>query len=218
MLQKIFFIVLTIGLVFAADSADAQSLVILDCQGITRAIHETRGAQFNRVEVQVSEPGGAANSGSQVQLTNNVTGEVYTTQTTSGSAVFDSVPVGNYSMAVTGSNLSIGTITIGSTGLGIAAASGVLAGSALAGAGVVAGGVAVADQVNSNNNEPAPTPTPQPSLTPTPKPDPSSSPVPTPTPTPCDCEPDAEPTPVDDFFDDNPTPTARTAKALSPYR
>lgn len=215
MFRKILYLALAIVPALVPTYAAAQSLVILDCQGITRAIHETRGAQFNRVEVQVSEPSGAANSGSQVQLTNNVTGDVYTAQTTSGSAVFEGVPVGNYSMAVTGSNLSVGTITIGSTGLGVAAASGVVAGGAVAGGGAIAGGVAVADQI-SNDDEPDPTPTPNPNASPTPEP--TTTPIATPTPTPCDCDPDAEPTPVDDFFDDEPTPTAKTAKVLSPYR
>ncbi len=212
------FIVLAVVFLTAA-SAQAQ-LVILDCQGITRAIHESRGVQSSRVEVQVSEPGGAPNSGSQVQLTNNVNGKVYSAQSNGGTAVFDSIPPGNYSMAVTGNNLTIGTITIVSTGLGVAAASGVLAGGALAGGGAIAGGAAAVDSIsNDSGSDPTPTatPTPVPETPATPTPSTPTA-VPTPTPT-CDCDPDAEPTPVDDFFDDqSPTPAAARAKALSPYR
>lgn len=212
-------LLLSAALAWTPDAV-AQSLVILDCQGITRAIHEARGAQASRVEVQVSESSGAPSNGSQVQLTNNVTGQVYTAETQSGTAVFGSVPPGNYSMALIGSDLTVGTITIGSAGLGIAAASGVLAGGALVGGGAVAGGASAVNSISGGNNDPEPTPTPTPIPNATQTPIPSSSPTaaPTPTATPCDCDPDAEPTPVDDFFDNQPTPPAGKARALSPYR
>lgn len=192
----------------------AQTLAILDCQGITRLIHQTKSGELNRVQINVADASGSPSNGTNVQLTNNVTGQAYTAQTASGSAVFPSVPPGSYSMAVSGSNLSVGTITIGSSGLGVAAAGGVLASGVAAGGGAVVGGVAVVDQVESqiNGNAPAATPTvtiePTP-IVPTPSPTPPIN-TPEPTPTPCDCNPDAEPTPVDDFFGE--------PAAVSPYK
>lgn len=200
----------------------AQGLVITDCQGITRAFHETRGTELNKVQIQVSEASGAPSTGSPVQLTNNITGQTFTVQTNSGVAVFNGVPAGNYSMVVTGTNLSAGTITVGSTGLGAVAAGGVVAGGVAAGGGAVIGGVAVVDEVESQiagDSKPTPTPTPTPEVTENPAPIQTPiPPTPEPTPTPCDCVPDAEPTPLDNFFDGQTAPATRHAKAISPYR
>ena len=199
----------------------AQGLVITDCQGITRAIHQTRATEVNKVQIQVTESGGAPSNGASVQLTDNVSGQVYTAQTNSGMAVFNGVPVGNYSMVVTGSNLSVGSVTIGSTGLGVAAASGVVAGGVIAGGGALAGGVIAVDEINTqiegNSNNEA-TPTPQPTTIPTPNPTSIPSATPQATPTPCNCVPDAEPTPLDNFFDDKESVNSRSQVALSPFR
>jgi hypothetical protein len=196
-----------------AATANAQ-IVLLDCQGITRAVHEAKGTELNKIQVEVSQQGAVPANGTEVQLTNNVTGEVYTAQASSGSAVFPSVPPGSYTMAVSGTNVTVGSITIGSTGLGAAAAGGVVAGGAVAGGGAIAGGVVAVDQIeqqiSDESEPPLETPTPEPTTTPeipieTPIPE-----APSPTPTICDCEPDAEPTPIDDFFDE--------PAAISPFR
>jgi hypothetical protein len=214
--------ILLFALVFTSPvTVYSQGLVITDCQGITRAIHQTRATELNKVQIQVTESGGVPSNGASVQLTDNISGQVYTTQTNSGMAVFNGVPVGNYSMVVSGSNLTVGTVTIGSTGLGVVAASGVVAGGVVAGGGAIAGGVVAVDEINtqiSGNSNSGPTPTPQPTTIPTPNPTAIPSTPPEATPTPCDCAPDAEPTPLDNFFDDKEEIKSRSQVALSPYR
>jgi hypothetical protein len=198
--------------------ANSQSVVITDCQGITRAIHETRGTEFSKVQVQVSEADGVPSNGTSVELVDNVSGQIYVSQTSAGIAVFDGVAIGNYSLVVKGSNLIVGTVTIGSTGLGLIAASGVVIGAIAGAGGAVIGGVALVDEIDKQTNGNADNqPTPLPTTIPSPRP--TSVPnIPNPTPTPCNCVPDAEPTPLDDFFNDKQGVNSRRQEALSPYR
>ena len=206
-------VVASLWISVCAPHAEAQGLVILDCQGITRAVHETKGAQFNRVEIEVADPNGASTLGRQVQIVNNLTGESLTATIENGKVVFERVPPGNYSIVVAGTSLKVGAITIGASQLGLLLSGGVIAGGALVGGGAVAGAVTVVENQSGGSKD---TPTPTPSPTPTPqstsKPDSSPKPQPTPTPTPtCDCDPDAEPTPLAPFRDPE-------AAILSPYR
>ena len=192
--------------------------MITDCQGITRAIHETQGTELSKVQVQVSEASGVPSNGVSVELVDNISGQVYISQTNAGIAVFDGVAIGNYSMVVTGSNLLVGTVTIGSTGLGLIAASGVVIGTVAGAGGAVVGGVTIVEEIDKQTNGNTDNqPTPLPTSIPTPRP--TSVPnIPTATPTPCDCVPDAEPTPLDDFFNDKQGVTSRRQEALSPDR
>lgn len=187
---------------FQPDSSLAQGLVILDCQGITRAVHETPTNELNRVEVEVSDPQGGTIQGREVELVNNVTGTSFSSTVENNRVVFDGVPAGNYSIVVTGSSMSVGVITIGLSRLGLFASGGLVTGGLLVAGGSIAGGIEIADRISGGDGgrSPTPLPTPTPSGSSTPEPAPGQpTPAPSPTPTVCDCEPDAEPSPLSPF-------------------
>lgn len=192
-----------LGALLYAPSLHAQSLVITDCQGITRAVRQAKPESLNKVEVDVSQATGGPANGSDVTLTNSVTGETASVEVTNGKAVFTNLRPGTYSLAVAESNLQIGAIVLAPMGVTTVAGAAIVGGAVVAGGGAAAGaGVAIADEVDSTDSDdedPVP-PTPVPTQPPSPTPPPVE---PTPTQVPdCNCDPDAEPTPIDDFFGD----------------
>ncbi len=219
---------LCLGLVLSATGitnaiAYAQSLVVLDCQGFTRAAQKTDPGLKSKVQVKVSSTGTPAD-GAHVQLTNVATSDVVSVVSEQGLATFENLPSGTYVLKVAESNLVIETVTVGSMGVGAIAAGGALLGAGLGGGaavtGVVAGTSDLVDNIGGNNggtsgnngnggedNSGTPTPAPTvPTAEPTPR-------APAPTPTPCPaCDPEANPPSLDDQNDFMAAP----GKVLSP--
>ncbi|MCO6429587.1 MAG: carboxypeptidase regulatory-like domain-containing protein [Deltaproteobacteria bacterium] len=210
-----------------ANSALAQSIIIQDCNGFTRGVKSADPSGANKVEVSVSDAGGAPADGSQVTLTNSVTGESITTVAQNGVAVFENVAPGMFTVTTASDALVVGTIGVGSMGAGIAASTGaaIVGGGAIAGTGAVAVPLAVEVVESDEDDEPEATPTPAPTATPQP-PAPTPQPTPEPTPDDCNCDPNAEPTPIDDFFQANqdnlparrPSQPIAQSKEISPFR
>lgn len=221
------------AIAFDPASATAQSLVLLDCQGFTRAVSEVNPGTSNSVSISVTGEG-------QVSITNVATGQTITATAQNGVATFPNISGGVFTVS-SPSTVSIGAIGIAPTGFGP-----VVAGSAAVGAGVAGSGAAVGTAGgvtnvvdiatgNNNNNDndddnsdggngnatptpSAPQPTAVPTSTPTPLP-PTPTPLPpeptfTPTPEKCDCDPDARPTPVGTFF---PNSASAKKKPVSPF-
>ncbi|MBX7144032.1 MAG: carboxypeptidase-like regulatory domain-containing protein [Oligoflexia bacterium] len=183
-----------------------QSLLITDCQGFTRAAKSVKPNSLNRIEVNVSDVSGNPLDNVQVSLTNSATGEVSTVTAKSGVAAFENVAPGAFSVSSSAAGVSFSSIAIAPGALSTLAATGIVAGGAVASGGaatgVVIGATDAVNSVTNNNSDPDPTPTPIP---PTPTPIPTVEATPT---IDCQCNPDAEPTPIDDFFKDkNLTPT-----------
>lgn len=192
------------------SSAFAQSLLVTDCQGFTRAARSVKPNSLNRVEINVSDVSGNPIDNVQVTLTNSATGEVSTATAKSGIAVFENVAPGAFSVSSSAAGVSFSTIAIAPGALSTLAATGVVAGGAVvsggAATGVVVGATDVVNSATNNDSEPEPTPTPLP-----------PTPIPTIAPTPtidCQCNPDAEPTPIDDFFKNQAT----TPTPISPFK
>ena len=185
-----------------STSATAQSLLITDCQGFTRALEQVDPGSLNQVDVEIAGTSGAPANGVEVTLTNAVSGEATTVSSTDGVASFGGIGAGTYAISSSATDVIIGGIVINSGG-----AAAIVAGSAglILGGGVVAGAaVIVDDAVNGGGNNSGPTeiPTAEPSTQPTASPNPTSQPTfaPTPVPTPdCDCDPNETPTPLSPF-------------------
>ena len=209
---------LFLGIMAVPQFATPQVLSLTDCHGFTRAVKSVNQGSLNRVEVQVSSST-TSTEGTQVTVTNTVTGQANTAVVKGGVASFEGLAPGTYTMSTAVPSIQVGAVSIsGATALSTAAAAGVVAGAGAAtGAGVVGVGVAVDTAVNQISESPSDgaeeTPTPLPTVEPTVEPEPTSTPMPTPTEDPCGiCDPDAEPTPISDFFG----PDEQPAK-LSPY-
>lgn len=201
--QLIFFIsVLLLG---APQFVLAQSIVINDCLGFTRAVRQTTPGEPSNVRVEVSSQSGPAANGSEVKLTNAVSGETYSTQSVNGIVTFERVPSGVYTLSAADSGLKVGAVWLGATAPSVLLATGaaVLTGGAAAGG--VAGLTVAVNNATSGNSE-----------------DPPILPTPAPTATPCPvCNPDAEPTPIDNFFGDKKAqqqPRSARVQELSPYK
>ena len=208
---------------FAAFRVQAQSIIVNDCQGFTRATKQVQPGETNSVGVQVSAASGAAADGTTLQLTNVVSSQVFTANVTGGAALFENVGPGVYALSAPSSGLGIGAITIGTGGM-LLAGSGALSGGTLLLGGAAAGGVAAGVVAASggfsggSSHSPTPTPTPLPTPTPGPRPRPTATPCPV-------CNPNAAPTPINNFFNSQQNPN-RTAgeetktelTVLSPYR
>lgn len=190
---------LLFGLLFlvaaATEQSDAQSLLIMDCQGFTRAAQEVKAGSLNRIEVSIA--GGVSSNlphASNIKLVNAVTGESFSAETSGGVAVFENVPPGTFTLESATEGLRMGALWIGPMEVAPALAAGVAIGAGTVGAGAVAGiGVAVAEVSSSGGGGSSfpPAPVPQP-----PQPPPTIAPPPS-----CaTCNPNARPDPLDDFF------------------
>ncbi|NDC38191.1 MAG: hypothetical protein EBZ48_09080 [Proteobacteria bacterium] len=138
--------------------------------------------------MEVSSQSGSAANGTEVKLTNSISGETYSAQSANGMVTFEKVPSGIYSLSAPDSTLQIGAVWLGATAPSVALATGaaLLTGGAAAG-GATGLGIIVHNATNGGgSDESAPPP-----ILPTPVPTPTVCPV---------CNPDAEPTPIDDFF------------------
>ncbi len=180
----------------------AQSILITDCQGFTRVAQKVKANSLNNIEVQVSNSAQQATEQVQVTLTNSVTGQSVTASAQNGVAVFQNIAPGSFSVTSSAAGVSFASITVAPVALSTVAAVGVVTGGAVVGGGaatgIVIGTTEIVDQVQNKNSEPEPTPTPLP---------PTPTPQATPTPD-CACDPNAEPEPIDDFFNKAvPTPS-----------
>ncbi len=186
----------------------AQSILITDCQGFTRAAQKVKANSLNSVEINVSEVQSQVAQQVDVTLTNTATGQSVTSAAQNGVVVFKDVAPGAFTVTSSASGVGITSVAVLPAGLTTIAASGVIAGAAAVGGGVTTGVVIATDevvnQIDGKSDSPAPTPTAEPSPTPLP-------PVPTPD---CNCDPSAEPDPIDDFFKQAiPTPLALSPAA-----
>lgn len=135
-----------LGLLFlliAPCGAEAQSLMIFDCQGFTRAIQKVQPNVGSRLELQVQ--GAESSQSAQVTITNNVTGETLSAQTQNGVAVFNNVPPGSFTVGATGANTTLGAVTIAPMTVSTAAAATALGTTTVVGGGAAAGGTIVVD-------------------------------------------------------------------------
>jgi len=186
-------------LIGAPMPAAAQSIMINDCQGFTRAVQRVEPGQTNNLNIDVVDAAGNPADGVNVSLTNTSTGTTTTVSSSKGVATFANLAPGSYTLASAAPGVVLGTVsfTTGALILGSSAplvVGGVAAGGIAAGSAVAA--VAIADATDGNPAEATPTPTPTPQ--------PTATPAPTRTPPPaCDiCDPDATPKPLpDDNFD-----------------
>ena len=199
-------VLVSLALLATSSNALAQSILINDCLGFTRATRQVAPGESSKVQVEVSTQSGTASNGSELKLTNAVSGENYSAQSANGMATFERVPSGVYTLSASDSTLKVGGVWLGATAPSVALATG----AALLTGGAAAGGVAgIAVAVdNATGGSPGGVPTPAPTASPT------ATPCPV-------CNPDIEPTPIDDFFGDKsaqqPGRSARTQE-LSPYR
>lgn len=196
--------VVLLGALFIAQKTSAQSIVISDCKGFTRAAHEVEPDSLSRVETNITESNGSPVSEEKVTLTNSVTGEVLSATTVKGWATFENVNPGRFVLNIASPDKRLETVIIGPMGVGTTkavAAVGVV-GLLAGGGGVVVGDLTGVTRITNlrgggGGDEPAPLPTPG-----APRPTPTPTPQPTPTPICDDCDPEARPTPIDDFFGD----------------
>lgn len=208
-----------------------EGLIITDCHGFTRAIHNVEAAELCQVEVAVAHTAGGTVTGTKFTLTNAVSGEEHIATAQNGLVTFSDIPPGTFSLATTASNTAIGIVSISTSGFAPLAATGafLVTGTAAAGSAVVLGNVVNEEVFKSSSTStettpettPEPTPQPQPSAAATPQSTPQR-PAPTPRPTPecTDCDPDETAPPLDDgdFFRDQHTQATQLKRApLSPH-
>ena len=190
-----------------ASFASAQSLVVLDCQGFTRAAQTTDAGMKSKVEVKLSSSGAPAD-GAHVEITNLANSTVTSVISRNGLAIFENLDAGTYMLKVLESNIVIDTVSLGTMGVGLLGATAALAGGGAAAAGAVVGANDLVDRITGNGGGTDPTPAPT-----------AAPATPTPgghiTPTPCPaCDPDTDAPSLDDeddFFAPTPPP-------LSPSR
>jgi hypothetical protein len=152
------------------STAEAQSIVINDCVGFTRAVRQTSPGEPSNVRVEVSSQSGPATNGSELKLTNAVSGESYSAQSANGMVTFERVPSGVYTLTATDSTLKVGAVWLGATAPGVVLASGaaILTGGAAAG-GATGLVVAVNNATSGGGSaESSLPPTPVPTATPCP--------------------------------------------------
>lgn len=226
-----YFFIFFAALLYLPAHVLGEGLIITDCHGFTRAIHNVDATELCNVEVAVSHTAGGTVTGTKFTLTNAVSGEEHTATAKNGLVTFSNIPAGTFSLATTASNTAIGIVSISSTGFLPLVATGafIATGTAAAGSAVVIGNVVHEEVFKTGGSSteatpeptPAPTPRPQPSAAATPQATPRP-PAPTPRPTPecTDCDPDEIPPPLDDgdFFRDQHTQATQLKRApLSPH-
>jgi hypothetical protein len=212
-----------------ATQVSAQSLVVTDCQGFTRASQRVQPHSLNSIEVEVKQASGSTPAdGASAKLTNQVTAQIMRTRIGGGRARFENLPPGVYALELEDPNLIIGLIRTSTDPIGILGTSALIvgAGGALVGSGI---GVArIIDSIDgSSSDDGALAPTPVPTPEDTPRPAPTRIPIrATPTPDDCpQCEPGRVPPPLPSAFPSDQLPAraaARTARdgggALPPPR
>lgn len=141
-----FFSPLSVGFLFfllLPTLGQAQSLMIFDCQGFTRAIQKVQPNMGSRLELQVQ--GAESTQSAQVTITNNVTGQTLTAQAQNGVAVFENIPPGSFTVGATGANTTLGAVSIAPMTVSTAAATAAVGTTTVVGGGAAAGGAVVVD-------------------------------------------------------------------------
>ncbi|MCB0311475.1 MAG: carboxypeptidase regulatory-like domain-containing protein [Bdellovibrionales bacterium] len=126
----------------------SSEISVLDSAGFTRAASEVEG--LGDVEFNLLDAAGNPASGAEVTLTNTTTGEVLHAVSIEGSAVFEGVSPGVWTVTSTASGVTFTNVTITTATAALAAGGAAIGGGTLlagtaATGGVIAGGVALAD-------------------------------------------------------------------------
>ncbi len=145
-----FFAVLT-AIMALPQLAHAQ-LVVTDCYGFTRAVQNVDAGSLSNVEVSVNDALGNPLNGTEVTLTNSVTGEITTVVSQNGVATFSNIAPGTFSVSTAATGASVGTVSVATASVGTVAAAGAVGATAAVGGGAAVGAVAATENVTSGNS------------------------------------------------------------------
>ncbi|MCB0353019.1 MAG: hypothetical protein KDD64_05815 [Bdellovibrionales bacterium] len=130
-------------------------ITIKDTAGFTRAVSQVEGVGI--VEFDLVDAAGLPADGVEVTLTNTVTGESLTVASVNGTATFQGVQSGVWTVASSVSQVTFTNVAIGA-GAPLVAGGGLIGGTAasvIGGTAAVGGATAIAvTQIDDNNDDP----------------------------------------------------------------
>lgn len=129
----------------------AEELTVQDTSGFTRAASEIEGT--GQVDFALVGSTGAAADGVVVTLTNAATGEVLTATAASGTATFQGVTAGVWTVATAAPGVTFTSVSvIGGAAIGAAGLGSVAVGAAVVGGGGAAAAIGI-NEINDDNDD-----------------------------------------------------------------